>query len=1131
MHGLDRLLDLYRIFIESAAQSDDSLEQAQTREVATPAEPKLRVLQAFGGMRVSLDLLERLSLSKLPEQIPSGRFEPTPDNFDAGLFLVRVRLRILPLLAETWQGSVIKQAPPNIVRLVFRTIVNVLHGQGEDGSNVPGPARLGGIFPPPTLPNFGRRHAAPSDANRIQQLADMGFPRAAAIAALQRFSNSVPNSAEFLISHPDFVASHSHDDGTTTPADQQQSQTGDQNSSEPSQAGGTVAGDVSHSMDVEPPVEQPSPEQLRSELSQKRNQLHQSFFADALELIGTYKQLVFDLQEACNKLEDDSQPEDTQLLSILMQRLSARTAAAVESCDSADSVTSELRLLALLTQDSSLRPKIESRISAMAELLTRYLPSELNSNAIPAWLSFPLLVAENILLIVDSPRQADLFSSAPMPAVDHKAIHRGPKLLDLRERLFKIGLVLMRCETCEDDHLIAALRTLGLLTRDFKFAQRFVQEDVLSLLIAKVVHSSGESPQELLMLIFRHIIELPAVLDEIVRSDIRHWLERQKGRSVDMSSFVLGNKHAALRDPSVFSTAAVELCKLAVSTADPSAVFDGPFHVELAVNTDASGREELNGQSDASTAKATVEKRTEAQQAEALRAVDLGEDGKKQVDSVVHLLMSQLLALHKVILAETAPTDLSEASTSAESTPESVSHKRWSQARFFLASLAELLYSYDACKSSFLRFSFSGQSSGEDDFLGFLLTDIIAQADTTTPPQGKEKKKGNGMRTLRIKEWAGLVLVSLCAAPVSPFADQAAAAAQVSTDEQQVRRVVLKSVSQALQHAFADSHTTTLRYGRLSSLSECVFNLLTGTAPSSQHTGRRSKPPSHEINEDMGKLMLELNMPATLASALSDVDLNFPHVRGLINRILRPLQVLSRVAKRAGPPKSSESKQEQEQTGGSWEESETEASEEGSSSMLEGDHPHRHASSSARRDETPDVYSSSALGMFQGELEGHHQHHHGGGDDDDDDMMDEDDIMMEDEDVMMDDGEDLAPSEESDLTDEEEGLDVADLGEGVDDEDGDADEADDDDDGDDDDEEDDDDEDEDDSHNSMSSDESDPDDVHHHRHHHHHHHRHSHDMMDDLEMEDGADPMVVSTFLQHPELIQTEAYTDRNGRL
>lgn len=1108
MDGLSRLLKLYTGFLDAAASVVPEQIQEQ-QSVSTNAEPKLRVLQAFGGMRVALDLLERFSLSKIPELIPSGRFEPTPDHFDAGLFLVKVRLAMLPKLADTWRSPVIQQAPPNIVRTLFRTIVNILDGRGEDGSNQSEPSGTGVFNALQSLGGFGRRQTQHPTNERIQQITDMGFPRPAAVAALQRFNSNVMSATEYLISHPDFVASHA-DDGTATPAE--------------TVSGEGAAGEVpserqepsttDQQMEVEPsaPSDQPSAQQLRDNLSQQRMEVRKSFLSEALELVGVYKHLVFDLQEACFKLEDDKKPEDEQLLTMLLNRLASREQQVLAEPRVADSVSSELRLLALLSSDRMLRTRVERHIEKIASISTQYLSVPLDAEHPPVgWLSYPLLIAENVFSITSSPKHADLaVSSSTIPKTDLTSLARGPEFYDLREKVFNTCIHLVTAPTCSDENLIAVLRLTALLTRNPTYAHKLISKNILPQIIAKVVNSNGESCQELVMLILRHVVELPAILDQIIRSDIQHWLHRQRGRAVDMSSFVLGNKHAALRDPSAFALAALDLCKLRVTRGEPQAVFDGPFHVELIQDSEQS-KDKSNEQAPAELGEASSTQSTSKEPIVQHQPVDLDANNKGQIDSVVHLLISQLLSLHNVIVTETAAAPVAvegqtEEAAKAVTAAADGLYKRWAQARFFMSALAELLYSYDVCKSSLLRFN---DNAKDPSFLKFLLNHIIANGEAD------KEKKSSPIKQLLIKDWASLILVSLCATPVSPFED-AAPSSEPSEDQRQVRRVVLTALDEALRFSLEESKTTSQRYSRLSALAECTYNLLIGTAPSGSVAPRKTRSPSGDVNEDIAKLMIELDLPATLISALSDVDLNFPHVRGLINWVLRPIQLLSRIAKRAGPPKASPDSQQQSSTDAHGHDSsrladyqgfESESGEEESEDLSESE-----TQDDNRDEEMPDVYRNSALGMFQGELEGgSHQRP-------DEGMMMEDDDMEED-DMMMDDGgaiEDLAPSDESDLSDEEDLEPVSEHN----DEDGDhtmVQDDDDDDDAHDDDDEDDDDDilEDDDDDDSSASEESDPEDSHHnHRRHHHHSEfddaNESADMLD-FEMEDGADPMVVST--------------------
>jgi E3 ubiquitin-protein ligase HUWE1 len=156
----------------------------------------------------------------------------------------------------------------------------------------------------------------------------------------------------------------------------------------------------------------------------------------------------------------------------------------------------------------------------------------------------------------------------------------------------------------------------------------------------------------------------------------------------------------------------------------------------------------------------------------------------------------------------------------------------------------------------------------------------------------------------------------------------------------------------------------------------------------------------------MAKLMFEKGFIGLLTTVVADIELDFPDVRSVINDILASLKDLTAYVNRL----ASNSTIELGNTSGDVDEIST------ASSVSE------EAEEMQDRDETPDVFRNSALGMLQGVVEDnghnhhHHLHHHLGYQDYDEEMdYDEDDEDEDDEDDDLD--ESGSEDEEMDVVD------------------------------------------------------------------------------------------------------------------
>lgn len=263
--------------------------------------------------------------------------------------------------------------------------------------------------------------------------------------------------------------------------------------------------------------------------------------------------------------------------------------------------------------------------------------------------------------------------------------------------------------------------------------------------------------------------------------------------------------------------------------------------------------------------------------------------------------------------------------------------------------------------------------------LHFLLYDLITYG-TISEPTGEAHKR------VILCNWAMSLIVALCVETSS-----APDLKEVSPELISVRKFVLEAVNRAIKD-LAPSDTMDARYGRLLALSDLCNRLLTVRF----NTVVRKSQITEEGPTHIAKIMLEKNFVSTLTNALADVDLNFPNVRGVVAAILKPLELLSKIAikmsRTSGKGKHAvEGKEDMED-----------------SELSEEEEPDDDDDDETDREETPDLYRNSSLGMFSGEMEEHME----------EDEMDEDEVD-DDDDVDMEFGDEI--SEHTSDTEEEDG--------------------------------------------------------------------------------------------------------------
>lgn len=161
--------------------------------------------------------------------------------------------------------------------------------------------------------------------------------------------------------------------------------------------------------------------------------------------------------------------------------------------------------------------------------------------------------------------------------------------------------------------------------------------------------------------------------------------------------------------------------------------------------------------------------------------------------------------------------------------------------------------------------------------LNFIIQDLLCCTSLAeqAPPVQPETKKAMG-----IANCAMSVLVALCS-DVSSGIDLK----DVNPDLISVRKVVLDAISKAIRDTISSADHIDVRYGRLRSLSDLCYRLLTARAS--------VQPKGHDDGTlHIAKIMLEKNFAVVLTNALAEIDLNYPDVKLVVTDILKPLEHL-----------------------------------------------------------------------------------------------------------------------------------------------------------------------------------------------------------------------------------------------
>jgi E3 ubiquitin-protein ligase HUWE1 len=902
--GLEAIFDVCRQF----ASSIETMRDVKIDERPYPATKEL--LNAYGGLKVALHLIYPLISSKpLFESgqtviaVTRGKKEDDPEYFEPHNFLVKLRLKTLPLVRQLWESHWLLSAPLGMCRSVVQVVMELVGADNEEtkGEIVDMPAGSSSRAPPaPIVP----------DENRIRQLTDMGFPRSAAERALVRTRNNINSATELLLSHPfplppdpdptdDLVEDGTSGEPSATPEDgPSQSEDGPSQSEDgpsqpedgpsqpedgPSQpAAGLLQPEVATStgaptpppQDAEPTDESPrvkNAEDWRTVLNEAREPLRASIAPQALRLLDEHPSLIFDLHVAFVRPADTHQK---QAVESLIEDIQAFCTAAYDAQQ--QPLANRCRLLALVLKEtpSSLPENLKDGLmeSLMRMLMANPITPE-GHPTIAKWVSTHLLVTEALFVLGDQPPTINLPKEGEaIPEVDLTVV---APLTQARTVVFDFCIRLLAIRDLPGDELLAALRLIVFLTRDYQIAREFAHRNGINLLFARLKASAVPAGHSYVAIILRHVVEDRNTLQNIMQVSLKQYFALPRTRIVDAQSYVRNCCMMALRDPRIFVDVTKSLCQL-------SQPFSSPHHISLKPDVTPSDKPGSDS--------------TPAEETKMLVDAPLATPSPDTLEPMVHFLIGELIKSARptadMVPVDTSATDSSISRSATLNAPSDAAPKptepeadHSSYACLLMQFLTELLFSYEACKLAFLSYSpkkRSHISSKEASqkyrtaAVHFLLSELVAFESLNPNPSTQARNR------VPLVNWAMSVLLALCVDTSASNEHK-----EVSSDLMSVRKFVLEAISRAIKDSQA-SESVDARYGRLLALSELCYRVLTARFSG---MGVR-KVPQDELPTQIAKIMLEKNFVATLTNALAEVDLNYPNVKSLVASILRPLEYL-----------------------------------------------------------------------------------------------------------------------------------------------------------------------------------------------------------------------------------------------
>ncbi|KAI8145482.1 hypothetical protein BJV82DRAFT_39092 [Fennellomyces sp. T-0311] len=962
------------------------------------------LVRIYGSLEMLLTVLVYIGSPKLLHDSPYTapivmKDRKSPDFFDPYEWIISMQLK-LSAVKKYLQGADLSEFSKTVIHVLLDIILEILKGENESSLK----SEPFNVFPsaPLTSPFTLLRTPVVADERGVQRLVDMGFARSAAEHAMVRCSNQISRAVDYLFSHPaqmlgstgqgssgeqantqstvntDTTAEGSSDsavvpESSNTQEEHQESSQSNHDDIEYSDL--EDAGDVYESA-FSSRAEVPSTEEAetndkgkqRAEQSDEVKELEKiraSMKAEVpplvLDLVDKREDVIFDVRDLLVAFckDDGENKVASKILALLVERIED----ARQNPNESSILSTRLRLLALLFREQSMQSSIPESAPRLAFLfdMVNAISSSTPETPLPAWLTTVFLVIETFVSQADEPKQVKLekppkedddederMSDGEAPQTQGSAV-AGPKSMEVepepvisgaqRTRLLSNCVSFLKKTQLSRNDIYAILRILVRLTKYNDAALQFVELGGLPLLFTKPRTSLEglQGQQAFIILILRHVIESKPVLESSMEDLITTWFTIPRPRNVEINAFIRNNAHIALREPSSFLEVTSKICRLV--RYDPYAL---NYQVKL-LNKDDPKKDEQTEESGEASNDVTMSSQPERHSASSSSVV------------VNHLLQELVQIRSEEANAPEKKT------TDAEKTAENV---RYAYTGFILQCLVELVSSYKSCKYDI--HAFGRRRSSKDGnmvrprhpVLHMLINDLLPYNAINPTAENSRKQQGLSM-------WTASVLVAMCY-DAGPESENDSGA---KDDLVQVRKFVFDGIIRSLKETVASSGPLATKYGKFLALADLCHRILNARPNTGASGSQRAK---EDTVTNIAKIMLDKNFVGALTAAISDVDINYPHSKTVLNSMLRPLEQLTKMAiKISDEAKEDEGKKREEM---SYVPANTGA---------EGE------------EEPPDLYRNSALGMFDGSVMEEDEMDEFGSEEEDEETFDEDEFDEE----------------------------------------------------------------------------------------------------------------------------------------
>lgn len=749
----------------------------------------------------------------------------------------------------------------------------------------------------------------------------------------------------------------------------------------------------------------------KEDLDAERETLRKDLIDRCLDVIRAHPDSVFEVSELINVAMAIDRPESeaarVDVGETLANALMSFALDDDEKKSNGRSIAAYAHLLSLLLFGSKIFFK--SIFKSLRNNISEYLsflkvPPGNSTDELPPWIPHILLIFE--MLLADDAQPLEVDWTAPRSEKDEiqePKLQEKEPIIQEEQRMTVLESVLdILPRIGKNENLaVAVLRILVILTRSRSIAKVVGDKRNLQRLFVMAKQLSGLGSARLkdttisgnVMTILRHIIEDDDTLRQIMRTEIKKFFEQgphRNSRGIDIPAYTRQLSQSVLRSPKLFVEVTNETVKLVRFAAGGETQGPNGRGVTLmlkekpadqsketasksqSVEPAVQGTEELT----ISDVKPTTET-PDMEMADATKSspTEPRRPVVENPDGVIHFLLCELLNYREVIDKE--PSDIAkESTTPGDATPgtptgepsvvedqnvenkdkkvpkspfKADEHPIFVYRCFLLNCLAELLQSYTRTKMEFINFKRSAPMFANTPVkprtgvLNYLLQDLLCMSSLTSPQDSIAAKK-----KAATSEQARQVLVALVARTTEKPIDRTRDRYDYDGDSDLlfVRKWVLDMILRAYKDAATPNEPFDVRYAKLLSLAELMLSMI-GEKERDSSSPRISDQSATRSQVQLKRLMYEKGFLPALTASVADIDLTFPGVKRTIKYILRVLQVMTSTAIALSQANLIPSGPQED----NFEEEIASAS---SLSDLEDE-----------REETPDLYRNSALGMLE----------------------------------------------------------------------------------------------------------------------------------------------------------------------